>query len=377
MTKLGYLTFSLMIVLAGLCLGDEPPASPAEDSGLLSSSARTYGRPLSADEQLKIARLERQLPAMMAEHHVPGVSFALVADRKLVWSRGYGVRCAGAGSKKAMEPDSVMEACSMSKPFFGYMFLRLVEDETFDLDRPLVEYLGEDYLADDERHRAITARMAMAHTTGLPNWRRGGARAGGPMSLAFAPGSKFRYSGEGFLMLQRAVEKELKTDLDTLANDTLIHPLKLGNTRFIWHDGFLAKASCGHDRDGKVKTGRRYYDQPNAAFTLYTSAEDYARFIVEILKDDRSATHSISIATRQQMLSPISHREDQDADWGLAWGLRRIDGGVRAYHGGANGSGFRCYSEFSLEDGDGLVIMTNGLNGASVWNAIVDTWRTP
>ena len=52
----------------------------------------------------------------------------------------------------------------MSKPLFAYLLLGLVEQNRFDLDRPLVEYLGADYIADDPRHRRITARMVLSHT---------------------------------------------------------------------------------------------------------------------------------------------------------------------------------------------------------------------
>ena len=317
--------------------------------------------------------MEKQLPPLMKKHHVPGVAFALISDRQLVWSRGYGVRCAG--TDHLAEPDTIMEACSMSKPFFAYMLLRSVEREKLELARPLVDYLGTDYLTDDARHRLITAKMVLSHTSGLPNWRRGGWRSGGPLSLGFEPGAKFRYSGEGFLMLQRAVEKKLETDLDTFSLEELIKPLELKNTRYVWQDAFVVRSSCGHDRDGKVKNGRDYYNHANAAYSLYTSAEDYARFIVEILKDDRSAAHSISKATRTEMLSAISQREDASADWGLGWGLRKLNTQRQVYHSGSNGSGFRCYSEFFPATGDGLVIMTNSLSGADLWKAVVNEWH--
>ncbi len=154
----------------------------------------------------------------------------------------------------------------MSKPFFAYLYLKLVEQGEFDLNRPLVEYLGEDYLVDDPRHRRITAKMVLTHTSGLPNWRRGGWRSDSPLSLGFDPGTKFRYSGEGFLMLQRAVESELDSDLNTLSQEHLIKPLGLENSGFAWQDRFVVRASCGHDRNGQVKSGRNYYDHANAAY---------------------------------------------------------------------------------------------------------------
>ena len=92
----------------------------------------------------------------------------------------------------------------------------------------------------------------------------------------------------------------------------------------------------------------------NAAFTLYTSAEDYARFIVEILREDRDGKHSISAATRRQMLTPVAHRDEQNADWGLGWGLSQFQGRRRVYHGGSNGTGFRCLCEFFPETGGRL-----------------------
>ncbi|HIE99124.1 MAG: P1 family peptidase [Fuerstiella sp.] len=360
----------------GIFTADDNADGPSQLAGPLCSTVQNFGQPaLTAALKKKVDRLEQQLDDLMTRHKVPGVSCAVVADHQLVWSRGYGVRCAG--SDQLVEPDTIMEACSMSKPFFAYLLLKLVEEGEFDLNKPLVEYLEADYLKDEPRHRQITARMTLTHSSGLPNWRAGGWRSGSPLSLAFDPGTDFRYSGEGFLMLQRTVEKHLKTDLDTLSLERLIKPLALSNTRYVWDDRFTLRSSCGHDRTGIVKTQRKYYADANAAYSLYTSAADYAKFLVEIMKEDRGRSHSLSAQMRAEMLAVGSHREDQNADWGLGWGLRSVDGRRQVYHSGSNGTGFRCYSEFFPETGDGLVIMSNAVGGKELWQALIDQWHKP
>ena len=41
------------------------------------------------------------------------------------------------------------------------------------------------------------------------------------------------------------------------------------------------------------------------------------------------------------------------------------------HHSSANQTGFRCFSQFSLERGSGLVILTNGINGGDLWTRLV------
>ena len=359
----------------------EPPGERTQDSPTAAATTKHIETaasvvPASADRvsdrrlQRRIDFLEQSIPRLMREHHVPGAAVTLITDSEVLWSRGFGVRCAGSTEK--VQPGTIMEACSMSKPFFAYVVLQLVEDGRFDLDRPLVEYLGTDYESGDPRHREITAHMVLTHTSGLPNWRDGGWTSKNRLTLAFEPGSDFRYSGEGFLMLQRAVEKSLGMDLDELSRKNLIDPLGLKRTSYTWQDPFMLHAACGHDASGAVKSRRNYYDQANAAYTLYTTADDYASFLVEILRRDRSSDHSISEATRTRMLTPFSHRDDQNADWGLGWGIRSRDNEQTVYHSGANGSGFRCYSEFRPRRGDGMVLMTNGVGGKKLWQSLIE-----
>jgi hypothetical protein len=44
-------------------------------------------------------------------------------------------------------------------------------------------------------------------------------------------------------------------------------------------------------------------------------------------------------------------------------------------HSGSNGTGFRCHSRFDPKTQTGLVIMTNGVNGAAVWQGIIDALK--
>ncbi|MCA9173657.1 MAG: P1 family peptidase [Planctomycetales bacterium] len=350
-----------------------PAKLPGHVSRTPRSAPRHYAEQLGPATRAKIEWLESHVDELLRQHHVPGVAVAIIDNRQLVWSRGYGVRCAGAES--LVEPDTVMEACSMSKPLFAYLFLRMIEDGTFELDRPLVEYLGKDYWEGEPRQRRITARHVLTHTSGLPNWREGGWRSNNPLSLAVDPGAEFRYSGEGFLMLQRAVEHHLKSDLRRLAQERLLAPLQLAHTSFRWDDRFVVRAACGHDSKGNTKSSRNYYQDPNAAYSLYTTAEDYARFLVDILSDDRKPAQRLSADMRAEMLKPASHRDEQDADWGLGWGLKVVANRRRAFHSGANGTGFRCHSEFDLQQGEGFVIMTNAIGGAALWKDVVSGWE--
>ena len=115
-----------------------------------------------------ISRLENEVPGLMKQGGVPGMSIALIRDGKTIWVHGFGVK-----DKKTGEPvgtDTVFEAASLSKPVFTYGVLKLVDQGKLDLDTPLSSYLQKPYVP-DERVGKITARLVLSHRTGFPNWR--------------------------------------------------------------------------------------------------------------------------------------------------------------------------------------------------------------
>ena len=325
--------------------------------------------PVLAAERWKdtASQLDELVPTLIEKHKTPGVSIALIDQGQIVWVKGYGVR--NAETKEPVDEMTVFEACSMSKPLFAYAVLKLVEQGKLDLDRPLIEYLDEPYLKEEPLHQKITARMVLAHTSGFPNWRKGK-----PLTVAFEPGSDYRYSGEGFVYLQRVVEKITGQPMEDWLEPALLAPLKMSHSSYVWQPKYDQQASAGHTKEGTVKTNRNHFTKGNSAFTLYTTPSDYARFLIEMTKSDRSRPHSLTQESIAAMLTPqIDVPDSEKTARGLGWVLSTDPAKPIVSHSGSNGTGFRCYSQFHRTDGSGIVIMTNGVNGRSVWEAIMES----
>ena len=189
----------------------------------------------------------------------------------------------------------------MSKPVLALVAMQLVQEGRLDLDRPLVAYLGHDYLPDQPDHRRITARMALTHRTGFANWRAGYDEMGGPLPLQFPPGSEYTYSGEGMLFLQRAVEAITGQPLDRLAQERLFAPLGLARTSFVWTDALEVDLASGHRDDGSYKDRTRYR-KPNAAYSLYTTPTEYARLLLTLQHPELLGDRALTRASTDLML---------------------------------------------------------------------------
>ncbi|MBN2130076.1 MAG: CapA family protein [Sedimentisphaerales bacterium] len=319
-----------------------------------------------------ISMLEAKIPPLMEAEHVPGLSMVLIRDNRIVWKGVFGVRAAGKPEK--VDETTVFEAASMSKPLFSYAVLKLVEKGRFDLDRSLDSYLPEPYLPDQPLAKQITARMVMLHRTGLPNWREGGWRAGGPLPVLHEPGTRFTYSGEGYLYLQRAIERVTGKSLNAWMEESSLRPLNMRRSSYEWRDALADNFAGGHDKDGNLKKARRFYERGNAAYSLYTTPTDYALFLMEMMNPDRSAGHSLTAETIEKMTTLQLEPEAADARSrrSLGWVVASDDDGGWVCHSGSNGSGFRCNSRFNMKHKCGCVIMTNSDSGRKVWEAIVE-----
>ena len=83
--------------------------------------------------------VEARLVAGMADHNVPGLALALIADGEIAIERALGVK--EAGRTDPVTPTTRFQACSISKPVAVLAMLRLVEEGTLDLDADVNDLL--------------------------------------------------------------------------------------------------------------------------------------------------------------------------------------------------------------------------------------------
>lgn len=312
-------------------------------------------------------RLEQYVPVWMLQHNVPGVSIALIEDRQVVWIHPFGLK--KAGEPGLVDENSVFEACSMSKPVFAYAVMKMVEEKKLDLDRTLDSYLPEPYLPNEPEAGKITVRMVLSHTTGLPNWRKGGRHAE-VLTLDHTPGERFTYSGEGMWYLQRVVEHLTGKPINEYLTETLMSKIGMDRSSYAWRDEYVENYAHGHSREGKPKN-YKYYLDGNTAFSLYTTPTDYARYLILMMDTTPDEEFQLQRRTVDRMLN-IQSQRGPDYYYGLGWAIGGKPGHRYVFHGGSNGSGFRCHARFYRTDGSGIVVMTNADGGVSVYQKVLD-----
>lgn len=308
-----------------------------------------------------MTRLRRRVPSLLERHRVPGAAVGLVLDRDI---RTVGFGLASSDPARPVREGTVFEAASLSKPVFAWLVLQMAARDEIDLDAPLSGYHGE-RIVDDPRLDGITARVVLSHGTGFPNWARDE-----PLSIRFDPGSRFGYSGQGYVYLQRAVERITRRPLEETMRQRVLEPLGMTRSHYVWVDGYDDAAAVGHDRR-RQPTSKRRPDEANAAASLHTTGLDFARFLRAMLG---------AVPERRGMLE-LENPIDDALGWGLGWGLERYEAaGVPAgsstadrafWHWGDNGS-FKAFALGSRARRRAVAIFTNGAAGLRLAQPVVE-----
>jgi D-alanyl-D-alanine-carboxypeptidase/D-alanyl-D-alanine-endopeptidase len=321
---------------------------------------------------------------------VPGLGISLFNNNRTVYKRTFGSTRIVNGHP--MQPDTVFYGASLSKPVFSVLVMQLAEEGLLDLDRPLVHYLQhmhkykqaanwwKDFweLEEDPRHRLITARMCLNHTSGLPNWRWHEPEM--KLRLKFTPGAMYSYSGEGYCFLQDVVERITNRSLEQLARDRIFRPLDMRNSSYVWQYRFDHNFCFGHTREGEIFPK----DKDNgarAASTLETTLDDYTTFLEAVLlkkllstnSTDEMFTPQVRIRTMKQF-GPLAAEETDRYDdiglsYGLGWGLVNTPYGRASFKEG-HGSGFSHYCVLFPCNKSGMLIMSNSFAAEGIFQEL-------
>jgi CubicO group peptidase (beta-lactamase class C family) len=346
----------------------------------------------------------KSLPQLMEWANVPGVAFAILKDGKLAWSRGFGV--IKAGESTPVGTDTIFPAASLSKTVVAYTILRMRDANQIDIDRPLWDYLPYPDLPDGEYAKAMTARHALSHSSGLQNWR---FSKGDTLQFAFKPGESFQYSGEGFYYLLRVFEQITGRGFEEYMQEAALKSLGMTNSTYGWNADVEPKVVWGHN--GRMRPSEGFNAQrgrqmiataeqlkkplpswkhedvakayaesnkdapvfpnfllPNSAGSLLTSVDQYANFLGRLLKP-RGDGFDLSVKSRQEMFAQ-QVKINSAIGWGLGVGLEKYGGRDHIWHWGDNGN-FKAFMMGDTTNGSGVVVFTNASNGHRIWQRIV------
>jgi len=297
----------------------------------------------------------------------------------------------------------VFPAASLGKQVFAYLALGLVDEGKLGLDTPLREYVKEDAPTGPLGEK-ITARHVLSHSSGLRNWRW---NHGMEFAPAFEPGSKFRYSGEGFYYLMRCVERITGTGFEALVQERVLKPMGMKTSTYLWRPECEGRWVAGHDRgapENNTETRRKLYAAiqesgmplaqwnddrisaelvkllelkeppmpnnmvPNSAASLLTTVADYAMFLTHIAWSQGSSDE-IKKTTHAEMTKP-QVKINNELAWGLGWGIQEDEGQKHLWQWGDNGD-WKNIVMVHPQSASAIVVFTNGDTGMHICERVV------
>ncbi|MBN3521088.1 beta-lactamase family protein [Algoriphagus lutimaris] len=315
-------------------------------------------QPLSA--QVNVQKMDELLPAILDSAKIPGISIAVIDQGKMVYSSAFGRK--ELRKESEISKQTIFEAASLTKPITAFCAMKLVEMGKLDLDKPLYQYLEYPDAASDQRYQLITGRMVLSHKTGFPNWRKN--RNSNKLEIKFDPDTKFGYSGEGFVYLQKVMEQIERKSLELIAQEFVFQPLQMHRSFLIFPE--TDDFAVGHNP--KNEPNQKFMPkEANAAYSLHTTAEDYSKFLLELMYPSLIDSAFVSDMISQETLMDS---KDPSLGWGLGLGINTTSLDQYIWHWGDNGT-FRAFFIFSPKTEVGLVYFTNSQNGLSIVKRMV------
>lgn len=329
--------------------------------------------------------LDRYLEKQMRKARVPGLATAIVVDDEVVQAAGYG--WADPETETPVTPDTLFFLASVSKPVTATVAMRLVERRLLDLDADVNGYLSFDLR--NPRHPAepVTLRQLMSHSSSINDqgfYQRldelvtagdwpgtltgflvdyltpGGRYYSLETSFhEFAPGTGARYSNVGVTVVGALVEAVTGRSFESVSRELVFEPLEMSESSWLLAhlDVDHVAVPCGWSEEG-------FFTHPHFGLATYpagnlrTSALQLANFARLHLNGGRFAGRRVlKRRTAAEMVSLQWSAPDRDL--GLGFDLLLDDGNRVAHHGGGN-EGSATWLWLGLDEGIGVVMLTNG-----------------
>ena len=343
---------------------------------ILSESCEKSEDPATIDTEFEILK-------EMDAKGIPSVVAGVVRNDQIVWESALGY--ADVASAKPADRESLYTIMSIGKLFLATTVMQLWEQNLIDLNADINEYLPFDVRNPNFPDKRITTHMLLTHTSGLawpedqdgiPDFHHFYYRNEEPPLLIdwlqeyilengnqyrptvwknYPPGEQELYSNIGTSLLALIVERISGMDYRDFCRENILEPLGMDNSGFrlnTLNEELFVTPYNDNNRPFGYYTCRHY-----PAGFLSSNIEDFSHFIIAMLND--------GVYNGNRILNPESidkMLELQNPSSGTALLWAHCMGDCIGHLGG--GTGFSTWAEWHFDDGSGLFIFSNKVNGS-------------
>jgi CubicO group peptidase (beta-lactamase class C family) len=328
------------------------------------------------------------ITARMQERHITGLSLAIIQDGKIIKAKGYGFTD-GSG-RIPVTPTTLFQAGSISKSVAGMGALHLVQEGQLSLDADVNTQLHTWKVPENEftKDSKVTLRGILCHAAGLTVHGFPGYATNAPVPslvevlngvkpantaairVDIAPGTKFRYSGGGYAVMQQMMIDAARKPFPELMRDTVLKPLGMTNSTFEQPlpQMMVSSSASGYYANGEPVKGQWHIYPEMAAAGLWTTTSDLARFEISVQRAVAGDSNPVlsQPMTRQMLANQYPSLSKDDGLGVFAEGSQET---LQFWHGGRNG-GFDSFMIAYAYVGNGAVIMINANDNAGTIKAI-------
>jgi CubicO group peptidase (beta-lactamase class C family) len=270
------------------------------------------------------------LAERMEHHGVPSVSIAVINDGKIEWARAYGIADVEEGREVTV--NTLFQAASISKPVAATAALKFVQDGRLDLDENVNRKLVSWKVPENEHTavKPVTLRGLVTHSAGMtvhgfPGYARSndipttqgvldGEGNTDPIRVDIEPGSRWRYSGGGYTVMQQLLADVAGKPFPQIMRETVLEPFGMSASTYEQPlpESRWADAATGYRSNGNPVEEKWHVYPEMAAAGLWTTPSDLARYAIQLQQAYAGRSSSVlSTQTARQMLTPDTN------SWGL------------------------------------------------------------
>lgn len=301
-----------LFLVAGAALVGCGGGSDAPSSSGTSTPAPFDTSPVSSAQiDAAVAKLDGLADEVMRRSKIPGMAVAVVKDGRVVYAKGFGVR--RIGSPELVDPDTVFQLASMSKPIAATVVAGLVGGNGVSWDMPAFTRLPGFSLSDPAITQQVKIGDLFAHRSGLPATigdkleDLGYSRQQILQRMRYVPlrpfGKTYGYANFGLTAGAEAAANAYGTDWATLSERLLYAPVGMNATSSRFAD-FMQRANRATPHVKKDGTYQALYQrQPDAqspAGGVSSSVNDVARWMTLLLQNGRYNGRTVYAAEAMQ-----------------------------------------------------------------------------